>query len=188
MGEKVVFALKETYKLYKYIFNWYFLVDDDAYVFIQNLNRFTKTQDHKKPLYYGKIWNIGFQWHLNLFKFEFNYSMPYRYISGGPGVLFTNESMNRLITNFDNGNCAKYMDSYGDITVSRCADKVHVSIGSSLDKFKKPRFHAYNHRDLINESRDKDCCSLESISFHYINITDMYSIHANKTFLHDLLS
>ncbi len=37
MGQKVVVVLKELYEIYKNRSNWYFLVDDDAYVFVRNL-------------------------------------------------------------------------------------------------------------------------------------------------------
>jgi hypothetical protein len=33
-------------------------------------------------------------------------------------MLFTNESMHRLATNFENGRC-KNIDSYGDITIGK---------------------------------------------------------------------
>jgi hypothetical protein len=34
------------------------------------------------------------------------------------GMLFTNESMHRLVTNFENRRC-KNIDSYGDITIGK---------------------------------------------------------------------
>ena len=33
---------------------------------------------------------------------------------GGAGMLFSNESMNRLVKNFENGFCSKFIDGYGD--------------------------------------------------------------------------
>ena len=43
----------------------------------------------------------------------------------------------------------------------------------------------YDHHD---KKIGKECCSLETVSFHYIKPSEMYTIYANKTFLKDLLS
>ena len=107
--------MKEAYKFYKDIFEWYFLVDDDAYIFVENLNKFIANKSSSQPFYYGYAWHIGFKWNFSykwFLNFEFNYSLPYSYISGGPGILFSNESMSRLVKNFENKKCEKYMDYF----------------------------------------------------------------------------
>ena len=118
------------------------------------------------------------------------------------GMLFTNESMNRLVKNFENGFCSKFIESFGDVTIGFCAHAVGISIGFSFDKSRKPRFHPHDFKTHfygplpqslytagIHDGKiGKDCCSLESISFHYVSIEDMYAIYANKSFLFDLLA
>ena len=107
--------------------------------------------------------------------------------SGGSGILFTNERLNRLVNNFENKKCHKFIDSFGDITIGKCAHAVSISIGNSNDKKNKKKFHPFDYKRTYSE-KGKSCCSLETISFHYTQIEDMYYIHANKTFLRDLLT
>jgi hypothetical protein len=58
-----------------------------------------------------------------------------------------------------------------------------------------PKMHYHgplNKILLLHDHHDKkigkECCSLETVSFHYIKPSEMYTIYANKTFLKDLLS
>ena len=83
MGEKVILVLKETYKLYKTSYSWYYMVDDDAYVFIENLNKLIAYEDPNKPLYYGHYWLKSFTFSFNfnsIFDFKFKFHLPYYYI------------------------------------------------------------------------------------------------------------
>jgi hypothetical protein len=187
MGEKVIQVLKQVYNSYKILFQWYYMVDDDTYVFVDNLNKFTNSHDSTKALYYG---------------FKFNVIVPNGYIGGGAGILFSNETMSRLVKNFENKACDRFIDGFGDITIGNCAHSVQVTTGDSLDAEKKPRFHPHDAKTHFygpvpvplysagshNGKIGKDCCSLETISFHYVTLDDMYAMYANKTFLHDLLT
>jgi hypothetical protein len=90
----------------------------------------------------------------------------------------------------------------GDITIGGCANAVGIKIGNSYDKQNKPRFHPHDYKCHFfgplpqplytagshNGKIGKDCCSIDTISFHYVPLKDMYEIHANKTFLRDLLT
>jgi hypothetical protein len=110
--------------------------------------------------------------------------------------------MNLLVENFKNGFCDKYITNYGDVTIGNCANAVGIKIGNSYDKQNKPRFNPHDYKAHFygpipkslytsgthNGKIGKDCCSLETISFHYVSIEDMYAIYANKTFLNDLLA
>ena len=146
-----------------------------------NLNKFVEFKNASEPFYYGHVWNVGFKWNLSykwFLRFNFSYSLPYSYISGGPGTLFTNESFSRLVTNFENQNCEKYMNSFGDLTIGKCANEISISIGNSNDKENMPLFYPFNQMNPLK--REKACCSLDTISIHYVNFSEMYYIHANK--------
>ena len=46
-------------------------------------------------------------------------------------------------------------------------------------------FMRYDHHD---KKIGKQCCSLDTVSFHYIKPNEMYAMYRNKAFLKDLLS
>jgi hypothetical protein len=188
MGVKVLKVLELSYEKYVKTKKWYFMVDDDTYVYPNNLEKFINTQDTSKPVYYG---------------FKYNHeAKPAGFIGGGSGILFTNEAMKKIVAKIKSHECDKFAVQYGDVTIGECAQFVNVTIGSSNDKNGKPRFN-YNTPKVHyegpipsylydygthNKKIGKDCCSPESISFHYVNPATMYSIHANTTLLKDLFS
>lgn len=109
--------------------------------------------------------------------------------------------MKRLVEKIKLNECKKHIVRYGDLSISICAYYAGIRIGSSLDDKGRQRFHnwdpkmhyygplnnnliRYDHHD---KKIGKECCSLETVSFHYIKVNEMYSIHDNKTFLKDLL-
>ena len=51
MGKKVFVVLKESFNKYKT--KWYFMIDDDSYVFVDNLNKFIKNKDTNAAKMYG---------------------------------------------------------------------------------------------------------------------------------------
>lgn len=73
MGEKVLAVLKESHKRYRRIASWYFMVDDDAYVFVENLYKFTQKINTYEPKIYG-------------FRFIHEIAQaPDGHVAGGPG-------------------------------------------------------------------------------------------------------
>lgn len=53
MAEKVMDTIKMSYEFYGKTHNWFLLVDDDTYIFYNNLIRFIKTKSSKRPHTYG---------------------------------------------------------------------------------------------------------------------------------------
>lgn len=110
--------------------------------------------------------------------------------------------MKRLAKKIQLNDCTKYIGRYGDLTLAICAYYADIRIGSSLDDKGRQRFHNWdpkthyygplNHNLLNHDHHDKkigkECCSLETVSFHYIKTEEMYAIHANRTYLKDLLT
>ena len=171
MDKKVVSALNETYKIYNKTNNWFLLVDDDTYVFVDNARKFISKLNYSQPHTYGH---------------NFKITLKNGFHSGGGGTLFTPESMKRIVTSIRLGKCDDSV-VFGDIMVGLCSEKSNVTMGNSLDEFGRERFHPINMKIsykgppqdwLFSYSQNtpkfgKECCSEQSITFHYASPEDM---------------
>ena len=187
LGRKVLAVLKESYNIFSNHTNYYFMVDDDSYVFVDNLMKFINSKNPSEPFMYG---------------FRFTHEMPAApdgHLAGGPGMLMTKESMIRLVEKIRKDQCSPYIGMYGDLTIGKCAYYAGIRIANTTDKYGKQMFHNWNHHVnfygplpsylvSIGIQIGKECCSLDSISFHYVSVNDIYAIHANKTLLKDFLT
>lgn len=183
MGEKAFLIMKIIYEQLGTKAKWFLMADDDTFIFMDNLRKFIQTKDTQKP---------------ELFGFRFRAMFSEGFIAGGSGILFTHESMKRLVNLIQQDKCRK--DMYSDISIAECALQANITIGNSHDKMNKPRFHPANPKIhfhgpipgalLSSGSHDgtvgKNCCSNESIGFHWIEPSYMREIYRNKTFLNDL--
>lgn len=74
MGEKAFAVLKESFEKYEKLVDWFFMVDDDAYVFVKNLFQFIKSKNTLEPKIYG-------------FRFLHETAVaPDGHVAGGPGI------------------------------------------------------------------------------------------------------
>jgi hypothetical protein len=186
MGVKVFLALQEAYNGFKKKAKWFFLVDDDTYVFSKNLIKFTNTQNENENKIFGFKWNI---------------EIDGGYIGGGAGMLFTNETMRLLTEKISKKECDPNASMYGDVTIGYCAFKAGVKPVYPFDALGRPYFHPHDfkthYKGILpsslsdsgahNKKIGKECCSLDSITFHYVQHADMYAMHANKNYLEDML-
>ena len=179
MAEKVLLIIRKTFELYSSNYNWFFMADEDTFVFYDNLIKFINQHNTSEPFTYG-----------------FNVNVPIKTGShhGGAGILFTHESMKRIYNQIINGNC-NYKDSkdasagYGDRAIGYCSLKANVSVGYTLDKFKREKFHpepfyiryfqsetdkrnAWNF-DKNQNKNGRECCSDDSVSFHRMSGNEM---------------
>jgi glycoprotein-N-acetylgalactosamine 3-beta-galactosyltransferase len=186
MAEKVLLTYKMIYELEKIKFNWYLLVDDDTFIYIDNLYKFIESTDSKIPYTYG---------------YNFKKVVSTGYHSGGGGVLMPYESLKRIYESIINNKC-DFKEGYGDVALGHCSHISNVKIGDSTDSFGRERFHPLNVKDhysgnypdwIYSYAKNKlksgfDCCSLDSISFHYVNKQDMYKMKKSKTYLDFIFS
>ena len=183
MAGKVLLTLKMMYEINdnRTRFNWYLLVDDDTFIYTDNLYKFITLTDSKLAYTYG---------------YNFKKVVLTGYHSGGGGVLMPTESLKRLYESITNNKCA-FKDGYGDVALGRCSHISNVKIGNSTDSLGRERFHPLDVRDhydgnypdwMYDYAKNKvksgiECCSLESISFHYVNQQDMYKMKKSKDYL-----
>lgn len=185
MGQKVFMVLQDTYDIYKNKANWYLLVDDDTFVFSENLVLFTKSQNSSEKSIYG-----------------FKWKGMYDYIGGGAGMLFSGEAMKVLVDKIRKRECDQYLEGYGDISIGNCAYQLGIQPIYPLDNEGKPYFHPHTTKEHYkgplpvplytsgshNGKIGKDCCSNNSVTFHYVQPAEMYTMYENKNFISDLLS
>jgi glycoprotein-N-acetylgalactosamine 3-beta-galactosyltransferase len=187
MAEKALLSIQKMYELNndntttRIKFNWFLLTDDDSFIYINNLRKFIQSTDSELPYTYG---------------YNFKAVVSTGYHSGGGGVLLSNESLNRLYQSIINNKCP-FKQGYGDVALGECSRISNVKIGNSTDLFGRERFHPLNahhhyngyfpgwlHSYAANKVKSGvDCCSLDSISFHYVNQQDMYKMNKSDNYL-----
>lgn len=118
-------------------YEWYLIVDDDAYINIENIMEFIKLRSSSEPATYG---------------YDFKVFVEGGYHSGGCGYLLTGEAFRRvghkLVTN------RTYCQNTGidDVDLAACLRTLGVRIKSSLDEFGRERFLAVNFLTMYNGS------------------------------------
>jgi glycoprotein-N-acetylgalactosamine 3-beta-galactosyltransferase len=139
-------------------------------VFVDNAKRFMSKIDQSLPHTFGHNFKVivkgGFQ-------------------SGGGGVLFTPESMKRIVKSILENKCNDSVQM-GDLVVGICSERSNVTIGNSLDALGRERFHPINMKKSFKGPKiwlhtyssnivkyGEECCSDQSITFHYTSPNDM---------------
>ena len=188
MGEKVIEVMKRSYDIYKAHASFYLMVDDDTYVFVDNLYKLVRSLNSSDSIMHG---------------FKINHlPLPAGHLHGGSGILFTSESVKRLAKKINNNECSPHIDPYGDVTIAGCANSANIKLVDSRDAFGRPLFNPYNpYRHYNgpvpkfmnvfgshNNKTGKECCSLDTISFHYVNPKQMHEMHTDRNFLKNLLA
>ena len=171
MDRKVMMSLEMAYKKYNDEKNWFLMVDDDTYVFVDNAHRFIDKQNSSLPQTFG---------------YNFKITLKDGFHSGGGGILFTPESIKRLVGSWKRGICNDSVN-FGDIMIGLCSEKSNVTLGNSLDELGRERFHPLSLKSHYKDPPEdwlytyssnvpqfgKECCSDESITFHYVSPLEM---------------
>jgi glycoprotein-N-acetylgalactosamine 3-beta-galactosyltransferase len=180
MAKKVLLVLRIAYEQYVNSFDWFLLVDDDTYVFINDLHSFISRLDTNNPFVYG---------------YNFKHVVKGGYTSGGGGTLFTKGSLIRLGKSILDGICP-FEDGYSDVAIGECMMRSQVTLGYSQDSHGRERFHCLDFGahfgggfpdwlylySTNGVKKGRDCCSDETITFHYTSPEEMYALHEAKNF------
>ena len=178
MAKKVMMIIQLSFAKYGNLFNWFLLTDDDTFIFTKNAFKFMSTHSDSDALTYG---------------YNFKTIVKGGYHSGGGSVLFPHKSMSLIYQSIINKKC-NFIDGYGDVALGECAQIANVKLGNSLDSFGRERFHCldpYSHyyknipdwlyAYALNPIKAGiECCSNETISFHYVGVRQMYLLKRIK--------
>ena len=185
MGEKIIAMYSQIYNNNDLNYDWFILADDDGYLFMDNFYKFVADKDTTQPIMYGTLLTVV---------------VPGGYITGGPGIILTKESMLRLSKKMSAKEC--YADKYGDVTIGLCANKLGIGMVEVKDDKNSYVVHNLSPEtmyhgplpDFMLETTNrtgvfgKNCCSIDSIGFHYVKPHEMYKIDKEKDYLRKLLS
>ncbi|CAF0946770.1 unnamed protein product [Brachionus calyciflorus] len=156
-------------------YDWYYIVDDDAYVNIRNLKEFLKDKPKNIPITYG---------------YNFKVIVKDGYHSGGPGYALSKAAFTKISKEMvkDINNCPN--TGTDDVDINDCVRKYNGTKGKSIDKYGRERFLVLSLMDHFNgdfpewlydhaENKPKKglkCCSDNIIAVHYMSPEDIFRI------------
>ena len=130
---KVYYAMLYVYdKFPKY--DWYYIVDDDAYANIKNFKEFLQDKNPREAITFGYV--------IRLF-------VSQGYHSGGPGYVLSNEAFVRVGSALKKNikNCPD--SGIDDVDVNKCVRKYKGTVGVSCDEKKRDRFLVMKFKDHL---------------------------------------
>jgi hypothetical protein len=110
-------------------FDWYYIVDDDAYVNIRNLKEFLKYKHSNESITYG---------------YNFKVLVSEGYHSGGPGYALSNAAFTTVSKAMlkDIKNCPN--TGIDDVDINACVRKYNGRKGVSMNPYGRERFLVLN--------------------------------------------
>jgi glycoprotein-N-acetylgalactosamine 3-beta-galactosyltransferase len=146
-------------------YDWYYIVDDDAYLNVKNLKEFLKDKDSNEAITFG---------------YDFNFAVKDGFHGGGPGFALSNGAF-KLITNKLKQNISNCPNSgTDDLDINLCLRNYGGKIGKSIDEKGRERFLGFSmmlhfkgeYTQWIKERSKNpsrgglDCCSDQLIAAH----------------------
>lgn len=125
LTEKVFYAFKYVYEKYNN-YDWYLKVDEDTFIFVNNLRNFLKTKNPNDPVTFG---------------YDYKVYVDSGYHSGGAGYVLSKEALTRLgkKLNEDFSFCPN--SGSEDVDIAECLRMLNVYPEKSIDDFGRERFH-----------------------------------------------
>mmetsp|Transcript_32330 Transcript_32330/g.78614 ORF Transcript_32330/g.78614 Transcript_32330/m.78614 type:complete len:480 (+) Transcript_32330:73-1512(+) len=158
-------------------FDWFYMGGDDLLVFPQNLKNYLATFNSSEPHYLGRRFKtLGNRTGFN---------------TGGAGYALTRPSLQCMLDHYDEAPCNPWKKSSAeDVLTARCLAKAcNIPFEDTRDDQMRERFHhwwpewEYRYKGRLHWYQGfhaewglllgKNCCSPETVNFHYIKIPAM---------------
>jgi glycoprotein-N-acetylgalactosamine 3-beta-galactosyltransferase len=111
-------------------YEWYLIVDDDAYINMENMMEFLKNRNSSAPVTYGHAFRI---------------KVKGGFHSGGCGYVLTGEAFRRISNKLvSNRTFCQNTGFWDDVDLAACLRTLDVYINSSLDELGRERFIPVN--------------------------------------------
>ncbi|VUZ51002.1 unnamed protein product [Hymenolepis diminuta] len=160
-------------------YDYFMKADDDTFVIVENLRYLLAGKNPNEPFLMGR---------------RFKTFIKQGYTSGGAGYVLSRAGLRLIAEGMirEISGCRKH---YGpeDVNLGKCAEAVGVQIHDSLDEHQQEVFHPFRPTSMFNKGfMDRiswihaynyfpvktglDCCSDHTVSFHYVNPSEMYAL------------
>lgn len=192
MWQKTRAIWRYIYTHYRRDFDYFLLGGDDMYYVMENLYQYLNSEEVRSVRRQGRGVYLG-----RVFKKEealFN--------SGGPGYLLDGVALELLVANLDEAHCnPNLIAPHEDLNVALCLSRSVPPLlpYNTIDPLDRQRFHPftagfhftyqpsqhfprlpmdhwYDHYDHHIRT-GYECCSQQSIAFHFIWVSLMYEMH-----------
>ncbi|XP_013399330.1 glycoprotein-N-acetylgalactosamine 3-beta-galactosyltransferase 1 isoform X2 [Lingula anatina] len=170
-------AFKYVYEHHFKDFDWFFKVDDDTFVVMENLRLLLKRFVPDKPYYIGR---------------RFKPYIDQGYMSGGAGYVLSKAALELFVVKgLDDTSKCPGGTGPEDLNMGVCMEKLGVMALDSRDKLGRETFHPFQPEHVLIPNyiprgnwiftysyypykEGPECCSDYAISFHYISPNMMY--------------
>ncbi|XP_074653159.1 glycoprotein-N-acetylgalactosamine 3-beta-galactosyltransferase 1-like [Tubulanus polymorphus] len=176
-------AFRYIYQQHLNDYDWFLKADDDTYVIMENLRHLLSFHNNSEPVHFGR----------QLRSPRERTKQPY--MSGGAGYVLSREAVRRLAEHGlgASNKCESIESIPEDFNMGKCLGLIGVVDIDTRDEFQRDRFHPFRPEvHLFKGYLPKDfwfwkyivhpseigpgCCSDFTISFHYIQPSNMYVI------------
>uniref|UniRef100_A0A914C485 N-acetylgalactosaminide beta-1,3-galactosyltransferase n=1 Tax=Acrobeloides nanus TaxID=290746 RepID=A0A914C485_9BILA len=171
--EKIRRAFKYAYYRTKGSFDWYLRADDDAFVIMENANKFLQNYNASKDYLFGFRWG----------HFE-----PTGYADGGSYILSRTAMESFIEVMKEKKTCPEFHRAEEDQELSRCLSRVGIFPEDTRDNYGRERFHHFHPDEERNNFMKKmflkrnayyshewypEHVSDTTISFHHLSPYEM---------------